>query len=154
MNLTRLFSLLVACLALGCAKREIPAAAKEHRAILYFDGEGRFQMDYEGTGLLQLASTRDDALVFKAMHLDHWTEKDFLDEKRVDSSFEGKLTQSGDDVRIDLKVKNKVKFEIRILGISQKDYQTSPPLVIERVYSPGDHELVVEGTVVERYEKQ
>jgi hypothetical protein len=154
MNLTRPFSLLVACLALGCTKREMPAPAKEHRAILYFDGDGRFQMDYEGTGLLQLSSTRDDALVFKAMHLEHWTEKDFLNEKWVDSSFEGKLTQSGDDVRIDLKIKNKVKFEIRVLGISPKGSQASAPLLIEHTYSPGDHELVVEGAVVERYEKQ
>ena len=113
-------------------------------------------MDYEGTGYRQSSLQREDSVEFKAMHLDHWTDKDIHNEKWVDASFEGTVTTSGDDdsdVRISLKVDNKVPFEIQTMGITPIDArQSSEP--IPHNFSPGHHELLIEGKVTELYEKR
>jgi hypothetical protein len=113
-------------------------------------------MDYEGTGYRQSSLQCDDLVEFKAMHLNHWTDKDIHNEKWVDASFEGTVTTSGDDgcdVRINLRVDNKVPFEIQTMGVSPKGaQQTSEP--IPHNFSPGHHELLIEGKIAELYEKQ
>ena len=136
---------------------EQPASPlKQHRAILYFDGDQKIQMDYEGTGYRQSSSQGDKTVKFKAMHLNHWTEKDIHNEKWVDASFEGTFVTSGEDtlnVRISLKVDNKVPFDIQTLGITPKGSQPSND-PISHQFSPGQHELIIEGDVTVFYDEQ
>ena len=148
---------LILCTLLGCNRSEKPASsAKSHRAILYFDGERRFQMDYEGTGYRQSSLQRGDSVEFKAMHLEHGADKEIHHEKWVDASFEGTVTTSGDEdreVRINLKVDNKVPFEIQTMGVTPEGVdQSSEP--IPHHFSPGHHELVIEGKMTELFEKE
>jgi hypothetical protein len=129
---------------------------KNHRAILYFDGEGQIQMDYEGTGYRQQSFQGGGKVGFKAMHLNHWTDKDIHNEKWVDASFEGEVVISGEgdrNVRIDLRIDNKVPFEIQTMGITPKVSQKASEPVSHN-FSPGHHELHIEGAISEYYEKQ
>lgn len=113
-------------------------------------------MDYEGTGYRQSSLQSGDSVKFKAMHLNQRTDKGIHDEKWVDASFEGTVTTFGDndhDVRIDLKVNNKVPFEIQTMGITPKDTpKSSEP--IQRRFPPGPHELLIEGKVTDLFDKQ
>jgi hypothetical protein len=113
-------------------------------------------MDYEGTGYRQSSLQRDDSVQFKAIHLNRWDDKDIHNEKWVDASFEGTVITSGDndrDVRINLRVDNKVHFEIQTMGVTPKGaQQSSDP--ISHNFDPGQHELLIEGKITELYEKQ
>ena len=145
------------CTLVACNSSKQPTAtAKNHRAILYFDGERRLQMDYEGTGYRQSSLQNGESVEFKAMHLNHWTDKDIHNEKWVDASFVGTVATSGDDghdVRVNLTVDNKVPFEIQTMGItSKRSQESSEP--ISHNFSPGHHELLIEGTITGHYEKK
>lgn len=153
---------LTLCAVISCKKpeenssEETAPTPKQHRAILYFDGNHKLQMDYEGTGYRQSSSQGDESLEFKAMHLNHWTEKDINNEKWVDASFQGAIVTSGEEpfnVRISLKVDNKVPFDIQTLGITPKGSQHSDDPVSHQ-FSPGQHELIIEGEVTGIYDKQ
>lgn len=126
---------------------------KEHRAILYYDGEGRLQMDYEGTGYRQSSTQRGEDVEFRAMHLNHWTEKDIQNEKHVDAQFAGTIASSGEGgrhVRIDLEVKTKVNFEIHLMGMQPRDEELVGEIV-EKTFSPGEHVLRFEGVIKNQY---
>ena len=153
---------LTACTLVSCKKpeekssEETAPTPKQHRAILYFDGNQKLQMDYEGTGYRQSSSRSDESVEFKAMHLNHWTDKDIHNEKWVDASFQGSVVTSGEDsfnVKISLKVDNKVPFDIQTLGITPKSSQHSDEPVSHQ-FSPGQHELIIEGEVTGLYDKQ
>ena len=150
-----LFALTLGALV-GCHHSEPPTATeKSHRAILYFDGERRLQMDYEGTGYRQSSLVNGESVEFKAMHLNHWTDQDIHNRKWVDASFKGTVATSGEDghdVRVYLKVENKVPFEIQTMGITPKGSQESSEPIAHQ-FSPGDHELLIEGKVTGLYEK-
>jgi hypothetical protein len=155
--LNYLVSPLAFCTLISCKKpEESTPVVKQHHAILYFDGEQKLQMDYEGTGYKQSSSQGGDSVEFKAMHLNHWTDKDIHNEKWVDASFKGSVVTSGKDtlnVRISLKVDNQVPFEIQTLGIIAKGSESSSDPVSHQ-FSPGQHELLIEGEVTGLYEKQ
>ena len=153
---------LTICTLISCEKpenkitEESTPAPKQHRAILYFDGDQKFQMDYEGTGYRQSSSQGDESVEFKAMHINHRTDKDIHNEKWVDASFRGTVVTSGEDscnVKIILKVDNKVPFDIQTLGITPKGSEHSDDPVSHE-FSPGQHELIIEGEVTGLYGKQ
>lgn len=132
------------------------STAKQHRAILYFDGDQKLQMDYEGTGYRQSSSVGGESVEFKAMHINHWTEKDIHNKKWVDASFRGTVVTSGEDtlhVQINLKVDNKVPFEIQTLGITPKGSESTDEPVSHH-FSPGQHDLVIEGEVTGLFDEQ
>jgi hypothetical protein len=153
---------LTLCTLFGCKKtegknpEETAPSAKHHRAIIYFDGDQKLQIDYEGTGYKQFSSQGNGLIEFKAMHLNHWTEKDIRNEKWVDASFKGTFVISGKEtlnVRISLMVDNKVPFNIQTLGITHKgslhsDDPASHP------FSAGNHELIIEGEVTGLYDME
>ncbi|MFM2165782.1 MAG: hypothetical protein RIS79_153 [Verrucomicrobiota bacterium] len=152
-----LVSALACCTLINCKKSEVATpVVKQHRAILYFDSEQKFRMDYEGTGYRQFSSQDGDSIEFKAMHLNNWTDKDIHDEKWVDASFQGTMSTSGEDtlnVQISVKVNNQVPFEIQTLGITPKGSQSSSDPV-SHPFAPGQHELLIEGQVTDLYDKQ
>lgn len=161
-TLYRIVFALTLCAIIGCKKPEAKnpeeptPAIKQHRAILYFDGDQKLQMDYEGTGYRQSSSQGDELVEFKAMHINHWTEKDIHNEKWVDASFKGTVVTSSKEpftVRISLKLDNKVPFDIQTLGITPKGSQHSDDPV-SHPFSPGQHEVIIEGEVTGLYDTQ
>jgi len=113
-------------------------------------------MDYEGTGYRQLSLLNGESVKFKAMHLNHWTDKDIHHPKWVDASFVGTIATSGEDghdVRVDLQVDNQVPFEIQTMGITPKGSQESSD-PISHHFTPGHHELLIEGKITAQYQKQ
>lgn len=142
---------------LGCKDSEQSTAiTKQHRAILYFDGEQKLQMDYEGTGYRQSSTHGAETVEFKAMHLNQSMDQDIQNEKWVDASFRGTFITSGENpvhVRISLKLDNQVPFEIQTLGITAKGSPRSDEPVSYQ-FSPGQHEVIIEGDITGIYDKK
>jgi hypothetical protein len=129
---------------------------KWHRATLYFDTEGLLQTNYEGTGLLQMSSFNGMHAHFKAIHLEHWSQKDFMNAKYVDASFEGLFEPSegdGKNVSVELSINNQVPLEIRLRGIIPQDYKNPGEEVVYR-YPAGQHSLKLKGTVAHFYKRE
>ena len=131
-------------------------SSKHHRAIIYFDPDEEIQIDYEGTGYRQSSMRSGEEVEFKAIHFNPSTDEDIQNEKWVDTSFKGTVTLSGEEnenVRIVLKVDNKVPFEIQSMGIRPKAAKESDEAITYK-FSPGQHDLIIEGKVTDYFEKE
>jgi hypothetical protein len=148
-----LLSVFIACSESKSGKN----AAKWHRVIVFFDGERKLQLDYEGTGYRQSSLVADDSVVLEAMHLEHWSEKDFMNPKHVDASFEGKIISSGavgENVDINLSITNTVPLEIRILGMELEGTKETGTEEVTFKYSAGQHSLKAKGKIAALFEKE
>ncbi|HSI62008.1 MAG TPA: hypothetical protein VLE43_02785 [Candidatus Saccharimonadia bacterium] len=93
---------------------------------------------------------------FKAIHLAHWSQKDFMDAKHVDASFEGLFEPSkgdGKDVSVELSINNQVPLEIRLRGIIPQDHKNPGEEIVYK-YPAGQHSLKFKGTVAYFYKRE
>ena len=129
---------------------------REHTAILFFDTEGKLQIEYEGTGYRQFSSTGDSEVEFRAIHLDGEDGVDIQDESLVDALFSGTYSTKGPEERelsIRLSVESKVPLTIRLMGISKNGSDSAIEL-FEKRFSLGAADFEFDGKIISYYEAQ